>query len=84
MLRRTCRRVQLKTGLAETETTYGLTSLSPARVQLQHVEFFSTGHCVWRGHWTIENRDHYVRDVTLGEDQCRIHTGVAPQATCQA
>lgn len=25
-----------------------------------------------RGHWGIENRNHYVRDVTLGEDRCRI------------
>jgi len=73
-LRRTCRRVHLKTGQVEEETTYGLTSLSPERVSLQHVEFF------WRGHWTIENRDHHVRDVTLGEDQCRMHTGSAAQA----
>jgi predicted transposase YbfD/YdcC len=25
-----------------------------------------------RGHWSIENRQHYVRDVTLGEDRGRI------------
>ena len=25
-----------------------------------------------RGHWSIENRDHYVRDVVLGEDASRI------------
>jgi hypothetical protein len=25
-----------------------------------------------RGHWSIENRQHYVRDVTLGEDRSRI------------
>jgi predicted transposase YbfD/YdcC len=25
-----------------------------------------------RSHWGIENRDHYVRDVTLGEDASRI------------
>jgi predicted transposase YbfD/YdcC len=33
----------------------------------------------WRGHWGIENRSHYVRDVTFGEDACRIRTGDAPQ-----
>ena len=33
----------------------------------------------WRGHWGIENRSHYVRDVTLDEDACRIRTGQAPQ-----
>jgi predicted transposase YbfD/YdcC len=25
-----------------------------------------------RNHWAIENRNHYVRDVTLGEDKSRI------------
>lgn len=33
----------------------------------------------WRGHWGIENRSHYVRDVTMGEDSSRIRTGSAPQ-----
>jgi hypothetical protein len=31
------------------------------------------------GYWEIENRLHYVRDVTLGEDGSRIHTGSAPE-----
>ena len=35
---------------------------------------------LWRGHWGIETRLHYVRDVTLGEDACRVRTGAAPQA----
>jgi len=34
----------------------------------------------WRGHWGIENRSHYVRDVTFGEDQSRVRTDSAPQA----
>jgi predicted transposase YbfD/YdcC len=25
-----------------------------------------------RGHWAIENRNHYVRDVSCDEDKCRI------------
>jgi hypothetical protein len=33
----------------------------------------------WRGHWGIENRSHYVRDVTLGEDACQVGCGHAPQ-----
>lgn len=33
----------------------------------------------WRGHWGIENRSHYVRDVTMGEDASRIKAGSAPQ-----
>lgn len=32
-----------------------------------------------RGHWGIENRLHYVRDVTLGEDASRVRSGAAPQ-----
>lgn len=33
----------------------------------------------WRGHWGIENRSHYVRDVTMGEDASRVRTGSAPE-----
>ena len=32
-----------------------------------------------RGHWGIENRLYYVRDVTMGEDACRVRKGSAPQ-----
>jgi hypothetical protein len=32
-----------------------------------------------RGHWSIENRTHYVRDVTLGEDASRVRRGSGPQ-----
>jgi len=31
-----------------------------------------------RGHWTIENGLHRVKDVTLGEDQSLIHRGQGP------
>ena len=30
--------------------------------------------CAIRAHWGIENRAHYVRNVTLGEDASRIRT----------
>ena len=33
-----------------------------------------------RGHWGIENRLHYVRDVTFGEDANRTRAGSGPQA----
>jgi len=54
--------VCLRTGVTQTETAYGVTSLttlkaSPARL-LQ----------VNRGHWGVENGLHYRRDVTLHED----------------
>ena len=31
-----------------------------------------------RGHWTVENRDHSPRDVTLQEDRSRLCTGWRP------
>jgi predicted transposase YbfD/YdcC len=33
-----------------------------------------------RQHWHIENRLHWPRDVTLGEDACQVRSGHAPQA----
>lgn len=33
-----------------------------------------------RQHWSIENRLHYVRDVSMGEDACRVRSGHAPQS----
>ena len=33
-----------------------------------------------RGHRGIENRRHWVRDVTFDEDRCRVRSGAAPQA----
>jgi predicted transposase YbfD/YdcC len=73
VLRRTCRRVMARTGLVETETTHGITSLPRQLAGPEQLEHF------WRGHWTIENQLHYVRDQTLGEDRCQVHTGAAPQ-----
>ena len=32
-----------------------------------------------RGHWGIENKLHYVRDVTYDEDRCRIRTKSGPR-----
>lgn len=38
-----------------------------------------------QGHWAIENRLHWVRDVTFGEDDSQVRTGQAPRvmATCR-
>ncbi len=73
VMRRTCRRIAHKTGAVSEETTYGVTSLPRERASAAVLEQ------LWRGHWTIENRVHYVRDVTLGEDAGQLHTGSAPQ-----
>ncbi|WP_372495024.1 transposase [Micromonospora phytophila] len=32
-----------------------------------------------RGHWSIENTVHWVRDVTYDEDRSQIRTGTGPQ-----
>lgn len=32
-----------------------------------------------RGHWHIENRLHWVRDVTFDEDRCQVRKGHGPQ-----
>ena len=73
VMRRTCRCMILRTGEIETEVHYGITGLGRDLAGPKELEFF------WRGHWTIENRDHYVRDETLGEDRSQTHTGNAPQ-----
>lgn len=32
-----------------------------------------------RGHWGVENREHYVRDRTFDEDRSQVRTGASPQ-----
>lgn len=61
-------------GKTEQETVYGITSLTPQEASPERLLALS------RGHWGIENRLHGVRDVTLGEDACRVRSGSAPQA----
>jgi predicted transposase YbfD/YdcC len=62
VVRRECERVIVKTGKCACEVTYGLVSLRPEEAGAAAIER------LWRGHWTIENRLHYVRDVSFGED----------------
>ncbi len=33
---------------------------------------------LWREHWHIENRLHWVLDMTMGEDACTVRKGAAP------
>lgn len=60
-------------GKKTVEVVYGITSLSMARANA------ATLLTILRDHWQIENGLHYVRDVTLGEDACRVRKGTAPQ-----
>jgi predicted transposase YbfD/YdcC len=50
-------------------TDLGADKAAPAEIA-QHV----------RGHWSIENRSHYVRDRTFDEDRSQVRVGGAPQA----
>lgn len=74
VVRRTCTRVVLKTGKQTQEVSYGITNLTPLDARAPQLE------ALWRGHWTIENRKHYVRDVTMGEDAGQAYCGSTPQA----
>jgi hypothetical protein len=55
------------------ETVYGITSAPAERADPKRVLAFS------RNHWSIENRLHWVRDVTFDEDRCRIRRGSGAQ-----
>lgn len=63
----------IKTDRMTLESVYAVTSLSsheaPAKALLE----------LNRGHWSIENTLHYVRDVTLHEDASQVRSGNAPQ-----
>ena len=60
-------------GQTRHEVVYLITSLSPAQADPLRLL------ALVRGHWSIENSLHYVRDVTFGEDHSRVRTGNAPQ-----
>jgi predicted transposase YbfD/YdcC len=66
------RTVKRKGKLCE-ETQYAVTSVPPEKADAQRLQ------ALWRGHWGIENRLFWVRDVTMGEDASRIRKGHGPQ-----
>jgi predicted transposase YbfD/YdcC len=61
-------------GKQTTETVYAITSLTAEKAGPGRLLDLS------REHWGIENKLHYVRDVTCREDQARANAGHAPQA----
>ena len=48
------------------EVQYAITSLSPAEADAAKLL------SLWRGHWQIENRVHWIRDTLWQEDRCRV------------
>ncbi len=64
--------IQLATGEIATEFAYGLTNLPPNQLALPVLLQR------WRGHWGIENRLHWPKDVVLKEDASRVRTAQAP------
>ena len=66
-------RVRLLKEKTEVEVVYGITSRD--RLRSDAADLLRRT----RGHWGIENRLHYVRDETLGEDRCRVRKGHGAQ-----
>jgi predicted transposase YbfD/YdcC len=62
----------LKTGEVRRQSVYGISNLSLSKASPMRMLTLN------RGHWSIENRLHWRRDVTLGEDACQTRTGAAP------
>lgn len=61
--------VEVNTAIA----VLGITSLSAREAAPEHLQGYV------RGHWSIENRIHWVRDVTFREDPSQIKTGSRPR-----
>lgn len=57
-----------------TEVVYAVTSLTAEQATGAEL-------AAWvRGHWSIENRLYWVRDVTFDEDRSQVRTGTGPRA----
>ncbi len=62
-----------KTGKERGEVVYGITSLRPEQADPGRLLELV------RGHWCIENKSHWVRDVTFDEDRSQVRRGNIPQ-----
>jgi predicted transposase YbfD/YdcC len=62
-----------KTTKEQVEVVYGVTSLCPERGTPERLL------ALVRGHWQIENKSHWVRDVTFDEDHSQVRCGNIPQ-----
>lgn len=66
-------RIDLTTAAVENEVVYAVTDLSAEEAGPADLA------TLLRGHWTIENRVHLVRDITYREDASRVRTGSLPR-----
>jgi predicted transposase YbfD/YdcC len=68
------RRVTHKgTGETHTDVAYAITSLAPTAATPAQLL------TLWREHWHIENKLHWIRDVTFDEDRSTVRAGDIPQ-----
>lgn len=73
------RRTVTKAGRKTVEVVYLITSAN-------HTAAPAATLAAWvQGHWGVENRLHWVRDVSYAQDQSQVRTGQAPRvmATCR-
>jgi predicted transposase YbfD/YdcC len=66
-------RREKKSGKREVEIACGITSLTGKQAGPRPLLALT------RGHWKIENRSHYVRDVTFREDASQVRNGTVAQ-----
>lgn len=65
---------RLNTGELRRERAYAVTSLGPDQADAKRLLD------LWRGHWGIENRLHWVRDVGFAEARSAARAGSVPQS----
>jgi predicted transposase YbfD/YdcC len=66
-------RTDLASGRCSRQTVYAITDLTSQQASPQRLGQLA------RLQWTIENRLHFVRDTTFGEDASKIRTGQGPE-----
>ena len=60
-------------GKESTKISYGITNIPEEKTYAERILGFK------RSHWYVENRLHYRRDVTFGEDRCHVRIQGAPE-----